>query len=83
MGRIDCAPTQAADAIQAVGFRHLPVTATLDSLLRIQLRSSEVRNVADSVRPGSARRDASPGLQAGHLELVLTLRFPAIPDEIR
>jgi len=27
MGRIDCDPAQVADAIEAVGFRHLPVTA--------------------------------------------------------
>ena len=27
MGRIECDPAQVADAIEAVGFRHLPITA--------------------------------------------------------
>jgi PIN domain nuclease of toxin-antitoxin system len=27
MGRIECVPAQVADAIEAVGFQHLPVTA--------------------------------------------------------
>ncbi len=28
MGRIECDPAQVADAIEAVGFRHLPITAS-------------------------------------------------------